>query len=281
MKDNKNDNDIIRCSSTTLNFSNTGKINNLSLFINEYQKVVLITVDYLWDMAKVSSLLPKEITDIISKQTWLSARSVQSACKQASGIVRGTRMKQKKRLAMIKTFNKEGKFKKARKLQRIYDKTKMTKPNIENVCPELDERFVNMDFDNQTMFDGWVTLTSLGNKIKLVLPFKKTKHFNKMIEEGKIKKGVRISKDKITFNFLIEKPIPKTNGETIGIDIGCIDVCAMSDNSHTEFKKDKHGHTLESIQKKLAIKKKGSNAFAREQKHRANYIKWYLNQIKK
>jgi len=275
----KSKDEIIRCSSTTLKFSNYGKINNLSTFIDEYQKVVSITVDYLWNMEEISSLLPKEITDIISSQTWLSARSVQSACKQASGIVRGTRAKQKKRLAMIKILNKEKQFKKARKLQRKYDKVKTTKPNIENVCPELDERFIDMDLENETMFDGWITMTSLGNKIKLVLPFKKTKHFNKMLEEGKIKKGIRISKDKITFNFLIKKPIPKENGEIIGIDIGCTDVCAMSDNSHTQFKKDIHGHTLESIQKKLTTKKKGSKAFARGQKHRTNYIKWYLNQI--
>jgi len=277
-KDKKNP-DIIRSSSTTLGFSNTGKINNLNLFIEEYKKVVSITVDYLWNLEKIDSLIPKEITSIISSQTWLSARAVQCACKQASGIVRGTRTKQGKRLKMIESLKKQGMTKKARKLQKIYDNVKTTKPNIDNVCPELDERFVNMNFNNPTTFNGWATLTSLGNKIKLVLPFKKTEHFNKMLVEGKIKKGIRISKDKITFNFLMDKPIPRTEGKVIGIDIGINDVCALSDNSHTQFKKDKHGHTLESIQKNLAKKKKGSNSFAREQKHRTNYIKWYLNQI--
>ena len=278
-KKDKNNPDVIRCSSTTLGFSNTGKINNLDLFIEEYKKVVSITVDYLWDLKKISSLLPKEVTDTISSSTWLSKRAIQCACKQASGIVRGTRSKQKKRLAMIKTLNKEGKFKQARKLQKKYDKTKTTKPEIKKVCPELDERFVDMDFNNPTIFDGWIILTSLGKKIKLVLPFKKTEHFNKMLAEGKIKKGIRISHDRITFNFLMTKPIPRTEGKTLGIDIGSIDVCAISDNSHTQFKKDKHGHTLENIQKSLARKKKGSKAFARSQKHRTNYIKWYLNQI--
>jgi len=278
-KKDKNNPDIIRSSSTTLSFSNTGKINNLNLFINEYKKVVSITVDYLWNLEKIDSLIPKTITDIISSQTWLSARAVQCACKQASGIVRGTRTKQGKRLKMIGSLKKQGMFKKARKLQKKYNSVKTTKPNIDNVCPELDERFVDMDLSNPTIFDGWVTIASLGNKIKLVLPFKKTEHFNKMLAEGTIKKGIRISKDKITFNFLITKPIPRTEGKTVGIDIGISDVCAMSDNSHTQFKKDKHGHTLESIQKNLAKKKKGSNAFARGQKHRTNYIKWYLNQI--
>ena len=275
----KRDPDIIRSSSTTLGFSNTGKINNLDIFINEYKKVVGITIDCLWNLEKISALIPKEITDIISSQTWLSARAVQCACKQASGIVRGTRTKQGKRLKMIESFKSQGLVRKARKLKKKYDNVKITKPNIDVICPELDERFVDTDFDNPTIFDGWVTLTSLGNKIKLVLPFKKTEHFNKMLMEGEIKKGIRISKDKITFNFLIKKPIPRTEGKVLGIDIGINDVCALSDNSHIQFKKDKHGHTLESIQKNLAKKKRGSNSFARGQKHRHNYIKWFLNQI--
>ena len=65
--------------------------------------------------------------------------------------------------------------------------------------------------------------------------------------------------------------------ETIGIDIGIKDVCSISDK--TEFKKDIHNHSLETIQQKLARKKKGSKSFKKAQKHRSNYIKWYMNQI--
>lgn len=278
-KKDKNNPEIIRSSSTSLKFSNSDKTIKLFNFIEEYKKVVSITVDYLWDLKKVSSLIPKNITDIIDAQTWLSARAVQCACKQASGIVRGTRAKQKKRLKMIERFKKDKMFKKARKLQKTYDKVKTSKPNINNVCPELDERFVDMNFDNPTTFDGWVTLTCLGNKLRLVLPFKKTEHLNKLLGLGEIKKGIRISNDKITFNFEMIKPELKKEGKTLGGDVGAIDVVNLSDDSQTQFKKDCHGHTLESIMKNLARKEKGSKAFAREQKHRNNYIKWYLNQV--
>jgi len=230
-------------------------------------------------LEKVPSLLPKKMTVVIKSQTWLSARAIQCACKQASGIVRGTRIKQKKRLWQIKQFNKNKMFKKARKLQRYYDKVKVSKPNIGNICPELDERFVKMDFNNKNSFDAWITLTCLGNKMKLVFPIKKTKHFNKIIENGTIKKGIRISSDKITFNFLMNKPPLKTEGSILGVDIGIKDVCALSNNKYTNFKKDIHNHTLETIQKKLSRKKKGSKLFKKAQKHRTNYIKWYLNQI--
>ena len=273
----KNDNEIVRSSSTSLKFSNTNKLSQLSSFIDEYKKIVSITVDHIWDLEKIPSLLPKAMTDELSKNSWLSARAIQSACKQSSGIVRGTRTKQKKRLAQIKKFNEERMFKKARKLQKFYDKVKTSKPKINNVCPELDERFVDMDFSNDTSFDGWVTLTSLGNKLKLILPVRKTEHFNEMMKSGTMKKGIRISKYRITFNFSIMKPALKTEGIVMGADIGITDVCATSNS--TQFKSDIHGHTLENIQKKLALKKKGSKAFAKAQKHRKNYIHWYLNQI--
>jgi len=273
---NKVNKEIIRSTSVSLKFSNTNKRLELFRFIEEYKKVVSITVDYLWEIEKIPPLLPKEITDIISQQTWFSARAVQSACKQASGIVRGTRTKQKKRLKMIEKFKKDKMFKKARKLQKIYDKTKVSKPKIQNVCPELDERFLTIDLNNNTSFDGWVTLASMGNKLKLVLPFKKSKHFNEMLNNGVIKKGARISPDKITFNFVMNKPILKTQGIVLGVDIGVKDVCSLSNN--TQFKKDIHGHTLETIQHKLSRKRKGSRSFKKAQKHRTNYIKWYLNQ---
>jgi transposase len=180
---------------------------------------------------------------------------------------------------MIEKFKKDKMFKKARKLQKIYDKVKTSKPKIENVCPELDERFVKIDLDNSTSFDGWISLTSLGEKLKLELPFKKTEHFNKIFSNGIMKKGIRISNNKVTFNFLMNKPILKTEGITLGIDIGIKDVVSLSNGSEKYFKKNIHNHTLESIQNKLSRKTKGSKSFKKAQKHRNNHIKWLLNQI--
>ena len=85
-KDKKNP-DIIRSSSTTLNFSNIGKINNLDLFIEEYKKVVSLTVDYLWNLEKIDSLIPNEITSLISNQTWLSARLRKVAAREALDMI--------------------------------------------------------------------------------------------------------------------------------------------------------------------------------------------------
>lgn len=266
---------MIKSTKTTLKFSNKRKLDNLNLFVNEYRNVVSHFVDVLWFENEIKCLLPKEITDKVD--SWLSARAIQCAGKQASGIVRGCRKKQSKRMFQINKFKKLGMFKKARKLQRIYDDVKLSKPNINQVQPELDSRFVKIDLDNSTTFDGWLTLSSLGNKLNIPIPFKKSKHFNKMLESGILKDGVRISKTDITLMFELPEPSKKVDGKVIGIDIGQITTLTCSDGQSIEA--DNHGHTYQSICKKLARKKKGSRNFEQAEKHRTNYINWSVNQI--
>jgi len=270
--------EYIRSSCTSLKFSNTNKIDELHTFIDEYKRVLELFIDYLWELGENSTiprLLPKEITSSVG--TWMTARAVQACAKQSSGIVRGTRTKQKRRLAQIKKFNEQKMFKKARKLQKIHDETKNTKPKINEVCPELDSRFVKLDLENETSFDGWITLTCLGNNFKITLPFKKTKHFTKMLKKGKIKQGVRISKTSVTFNFALLITTPKTQGITVGLDKGVKNVYSLSDKQ--ESTDDIHGWNLDKIIKKMSRQTKGSRAFDKSQKHRKNYIHWCLNQI--
>ena len=266
---------MIRSTKTSLEFSNTEKLNQLHSFLEEYRTVVSKFVDILWTEEKISPLIPNEITSQIT--TWLSARAIQCAAKQASGIVRGTRTKQNRRLWQINKFIKDGCAKKARKLQRIYDNIKQSKPNIDNVECELDARFVEINLNNQTSFDGWITLTCLGNKLKLELPFKKHKHFNKILENGKIKTGVRLSKKNITFMFDIEDINLRNEGTTLGIDIGQTTTLSCSDNQSLDS--CPHGHNYATICAKLARKKKGSKAFGRSETHRSNYLHYIVNKL--
>jgi IS605 OrfB family transposase len=276
MRKRNSDNIIIRSSKLSIKFSNKNKKDKIISLVEEYVRVVKKFIDIIWGEEKVKSLLPKEITNQIN-DSWLSARMIQCAGKQASGIVRGTKKKQEKRLWQINKFNELKQFKKARKLQAIYNKIKMDKPNVESLDCELDERFVKQDFKNDTSFDGWVTITSIGNKEKIQIPVKRTKHFNKMFEKGNKLKGIRLSKTKITFNFEIEKPIKIQEGKTLGIDIG--KKTAISCSNGFTSQSDTHGHTLDSIINNMSKKKKGSNAFKRSQEHRKNYINWSINQL--
>ena len=266
---------MIKSTKTTLKFSNTNKKNDLKLFINEYRKVVEIFANKLWNLDKIPNLLPKTLTNNI--ETWLSQRAIQCAGKQASGIVRGTKQKQKQTLFIINKLKEQGCFKKARKLQTIYNNKIISKPNINIVQPELDSRFVKINLEKTNSFDGWISLTSLGNKLKILLPIKQHKHFNEMLSKGKIKNGIRLSSDTATLMFDLNKPKVRENGNILGIDIGKNTTLSCSNGQSID--QDKHKHNYSSICKKLARKEKGSKAFLRTVKHRTNYINWCVKQI--
>lgn len=266
---------MIRSTTSSIKFSNTGKLQTIHQFIDEYRRVVSQFVDLLWCMEKIPSLLPKEITSQV--ETWLSARMLQCAGKQASGIVRGTQTKQKRRLFVINKLKEQKLYVKARKLQRIYDENSISKPNINEVCPELDSRFVSVDLENSTSFDGWVHFGSIGNKIKLDIPFRKSKHFNKMLSKGELKTGIRLSKNQMTFMFDLPEVEKKESGDIVGIDIGQTTTISCSNGYLSS--KNQHGHDLASITNKLCRKKKGSKGFRKVEQHRKNYINWTINRL--
>jgi hypothetical protein len=272
----------IKSTRTTLKFANASKLAALQAFIDEYRLVVERAVNALWDLRKVPALVPAAITDIIGADTWLSARAVQSAAKQASGIVRGTRKKQEKRAAIIRRLHAEGKHRAARKLRAIYDAVKMSRPNIKNVNPELDSRFVDLDFHDRTSFDGWLTLSSLGERgagvAPIVLPVRKSRHFNALVAQGgTMTAGVRISPTEISFTFDMP-PVPlRPTGRTTGVDIGMTTTLTTSDGQSVAA--DPHGHTYQSICATLARRTKDSKGFDRAVAHRTNYLGWSVKQL--
>jgi transposase len=274
---------VIRSSNITVNFSNTGKKINLSVFLKENRRVAGLFIDLLWELGidSIPEFLPKEFTNKIAEQTWLSARDIQSIGKQVSGIVRGTKTKQAKRQFMYEQLLEQKKFKQARRLLKKINETKVSKPVLKKFNPELDSRFVKVFWKNPGdpgEFDGWLILTCLGDALKLIIPLKKTKHFNKMLERGGVlKPGIRISEKAITFIFDIPTPPKKTEGRIIGIDIGLINTITTSEGFQTQ--PDKHGHTLRSIVGEIARKKKGSKGFEKACRHRKNFINWSWNQL--
>jgi len=272
----------ILSSQSSLKFARKGKIQGLSDLVDEYKKVCSFFVEELWplNLKDIPSLLPIEMTS--KADTWLSARLVQSAAKQSSGIVRGTKAKQARHLAQISLLKSKGMYKRVRKLQAVYDRSKVTKPDLKSCCPELDSRFVKTDIDSQTSM-CWITLSSLAKAssprkgMKLVLPFKKTEHFNKMLASGNLKEGARISKSAATFMFKMNEIPEQKEGKVLGIDIGIKSVFSASDGQQSVD--DVHGWNLDKIQNKICVKTKGSKAFLRCQRHRKNHINWCLNGV--
>lgn len=266
---------MIRSAKTTIKFANSGKKESVLRILDESKRVAQLFVDAFWDMDNVPSLAPKEVTDKID--TWLSARLVQCVAKQASGIVRGTRQKQKRREYVIKKLNEDGCFKQARRVQKAHDKAKVSKPTLKKFCLELDSRFVKIEEKRGGFFNGWITLSSLGEKLKINVPFYRTGVFNKWKKRGVLKTGIRLSDKEITFMFDIEDKTEKERGKTLGIDVGVKNTISCSNGFSNQ--PNAHGHDLTTISERLARKKKGSKSFKKEQAHRENYINWSIKQL--
>ena len=106
--------------------------------------------------------------------------------------------------------------------------------------------------------------------MKINILFKKSKHYTKLLNDGKVKGGARISNRDITFNFELEDPKIKESDNVLGVDIGVNDLLSCSDCFQTS--EDIHGWDMKKIQKKLSRKKKGSIAFNKAQDHKINFV---------
>lgn len=123
---------MIKISKLNLQFLNYGKKDTLDQFIDEFRRVTSSFIEILWELEKIPMLLPANITLQI-QDTWLSARAIQCAGKQASGIVRGTRKKFDQRLWKIQDLHDKGLHKQARKLESIHLLKPITKPIISTI----------------------------------------------------------------------------------------------------------------------------------------------------
>lgn len=266
---------MIKSSKLSTKFANTTKRNNIVSFINDYRSLMLQFIDRLWDEPVLPKFITKELTDGI--KTNLSAAIIQCAGKQTIAIIKGTKKKQNNRIWMANKLHIDGKHKQARKLETFISKTLISKPTLNNVNPELDNRFIKFDFNNKTSFDAIITLSGLYYHQKIIIPVKLTKHFNLLSSKGTIKTGIRLNPNCITVMFDINDPPKITTGDTLGIDIGQTDLISCSNGFQSV--PDHHGHTLKSICNKLARKQRGSKAFRKAQDHRTNFINHSINQL--
>lgn len=178
MKNKERSSVLIRSSSMTLQFATEKKLNTLDTVFDEYTRVVNLYVD---EYAQ-SKTLPK--FTLLKVNTWLSARLQQCAGKQALEVVRSTRKKdfelsQKRYKKIYKYFlckNRQQKFllKKMSELRLNYK----IKPYFNGKTINIDNRFWKINQSTNT-FDFWLVLSSIGNKIKLILPLKNHKHNKK------------------------------------------------------------------------------------------------------
>jgi transposase len=279
----------IKTSKHTTKFAKVGKSVALSNFLDDYRKAVDFYVGYVWsnpipwsdkvfDVNSGQYDLPKFIsTTDIQFDTKLSARALKCASGQALGILGSVvrklqKLEFKRKVAITKGYD-------TTKIDKKLNEFILTRPsicnnfyaNLNSICVE----FVTPE----TTFDGFVVLKSLGKTYnKIILPIKFHRHTNKLKSNNyKQKTTWLVSEKELCSIWEREIPEKKPSGIKVGADQGLVDCLTLSDGQVT--KSDIHGHSLQSIIKKLTKKQKGSKSYKKTQTHRTNYINWSINQL--
>ena len=279
----------------SLKFNNIHRLKELNIFVSEYHRVAELLLKELWrtygfDERNFTNDIPKFIdTSVYTKYgitTWLSARVLQNIGKQVLAVIKGTIKKQKARAKMIEKLKQEGKFKRAKKLQRILDEQSISCPSLNGINPQLSNQcFKNLKFNNDIC---WVTICCIKSTEakhntlydncpeKIDLCFKLHKHFNALQQNGKLNNSILLTKTKIQFTFEFEEFVNESD-KVIGVDIGVTNVFTCS-NGQFDIA-DKDGWTYSKILDKLSKQKRGSKNFIQTSRHRKQYLCWIVKQL--
>lgn len=234
---------IVRASKCPLKFATQKKRSELSDILAEYGKVVNIFIDNFWELKELpsKSKLLKPIVDIPVDDTWLSARLRKVAAREALDMILAVRERWKSKPHKISKPLHRG--------NRMY---------CSCTIAELQ--------DSESSFDCFLKIGSIGNKMKLLLPIKKHKQFNKWESRGKRLNSYIITNDYAQFVFEIDTGSKKEEGVTIGIDTGIKQLATTSEG-------DFYGDKIESIIDKINRCQHGS----KRQRRLRNYLRHYID----
>jgi transposase len=228
---------IIRSTKCCLKFSTKKKISNLSTILTEYAKVVNIFINYFWlnsDKANKNKLL-KPVVDIPS-ETWLCARLRKVAAREAIDMINSSKLRWKDKPEKMSIPVHKG--------NRMY-----VSCTIADLVPTKNSNYKTEDGH---MFDAWLHIQSIGNKMIMDLPIKYHKHFNKYNNIGKRLNSYIITKNYVQFSFEINT-LPKKEGKKcIGIDTG-INALASLNNGN------QYGLDIKECIERVKRCKRGSN----------------------
>lgn len=233
---------ITRSSKTTLKFLTQKKRVILYEVMDEYSRLVNLFISMFWDKNFKISDLTKEITNL--PESWLSARMRQCAAREALGMVAGARNK-----AIAKGEDP---------IRPVHTGKKMI----------LSAQIVAIE-NGRNSFDLWLVLSSIGNNIKLYIPLKRHRHFN-WFSEWKISNTVIIHRNYVQFSFEKETGTKKTEGQSIGVDVGINHLLATSE-------KQLIGSDVRSLINIIKRKKQNSRAYIRAKKT----LSYYLHKVVK
>jgi len=211
---------LIRSTKCSLKFATAKKKNDLLTILSEYSKVVNIFIDYFWlnpEKATKGELL-KPVVDI--PETWLSARLRKVSAREAIDMINASKQRWKEKA--VKPLHKGN---------RMY-----VSCTIANLVSTKNNDYKTED---SRLFDAWLHIASVGNKMIMDLPIKYHKHFNKYNNIGKRLNSYIITKNYVQFSFEIITEAKKEGKHCIGIDTGINALASL--NNGNQYGRDIKG----------------------------------------
>jgi len=211
---------LIRSTKCSLKFATAKKQNELLTILSEYSKVINIFIDYFWlntDKISKGELL-KPVVDI--PETWLSARLRKVAAREAIDMINASKQRWKEKA--VKPLHKGN---------RMY-----VSCTIADLVPTKNNGYKT---EESRLFDAWLHIASVGNKMIMDLPIKYHKHFNKYNNIGKRLNSYIITKNYVQFSFEIITESKKEGLKCIGVDTGINALASL--NNGNQYGKDIKG----------------------------------------
>jgi len=180
--------------------------------------------------------------------TWLTARMVKNAFSEGYGMVLGAQ----------ETATEDNPY-----VRPIHHGKKAI---LSSTINTQSENVSTVDFDFN------VTLGCIGNKMKISIPLKRHKHWNKLNVLGKRSKSITLTRKYIQFNFEIKTEPKKESGKLLGVDIGINKLFATSDGSF-------FGRGYKLLLEKLTRKERCSKGYYRTKNEIKTFINVAINEI--
>jgi putative transposase len=195
---------LIRSTKCSLKFSTIKKKSELNSILFEYGNVVNFYINYFWqdpnNIPSKSQLL-KHVVDL--PETWLSARLRKVSAREAIDMVLATKQRWKDEPnKMVMPVHKGNRM--------------CVSSTIADLVPTKNNRYKS---DGSRLFDAWLHISSVGNKIIMDLPIKYHKHFNKYNINKRLNSYI-ITKTYVQFCFEIITETKKEGSKCIGVDTG-------------------------------------------------------------
>lgn len=226
---------IKRSAKCSLKFANDGKLELLDTIRQEYVRVVNCYIDLWFENTPIRAELKKDLLNLAT-DTWFSQRMKQTAAREAVDMIKSS-----KRLA-----TKRGKA----PVKPIHTGKQMA-------WTSNTARLVESDVLG---FDAWLEIRSVGNKIKLDIPIKFHKQFNKWNARGKRLGSYVILPNAVQFSFEVETGPKQEMDRCVGVDTGIKKLATLSTGKRL-------GNDIEQIIEKIKRREYGSNGQKRARAH--------------